>query len=86
MSTLDLQEEETMNTPNTTENKTDRSNSFKTPRLISFGIFLGSAILLHGIVFTSLDILVPIDNGASSEIAIVIESGTEPMNMLVDAR
>ena len=70
-----------MNTPNTTE-----TNTTKTPRLVSLGILIGSAILLHGIVFTSLDIFVPIDGGASSEIALVIDDGMKPMEMLVDAR
>ena len=86
MSASDFQEEETMDTLETTENNTDQPKSLKTPRLISFGILLGSAILLHGIVFTSLDILVPIDGVSSSEIALVIESGIEPMDMMVDAR
>ena len=70
-----------MNTPNTTE-----TNTTKTPRLVSLGILIGSAILLHGIVFTSLDIFVPITDGASSEIALVIDDGMKPMDMLVDAR
>tara|TARA_B100001093_G_C26145844_1_gene725319 strand:+ start:283 stop:570 length:288 start_codon:yes stop_codon:yes gene_type:complete len=84
--TLDFQEEETMDTRNTMENGTVRSNTTKRPRLVSFGILAGSAILLHGIVFTSLDIFVPIEGGASSEIALVIDDGMEPMDMLVYAR
>jgi hypothetical protein len=83
---LDFQEEETMNTRNTTDSTTDRLKINKAPRLVSFGILVGSAILLHGIVFTSLDIFVPITDGASSEIALVIDDGMKPMDMLVDAR
>ena len=64
----------------------DRSDGPRVSRMLSFGVLLGCAILLHGIVFTTLETLVPIDDAASSRSALVIESGVEPMNMLVDAR
>ena len=54
--------------------------------MLSFGVLLGCAILLHGIVFTTLETFVPIDDAASSRSALVIERGVEPMDMLVDAR
>ena len=64
----------------------NRPKSPRRSRLVSFGILLGSAVLLHAIVFTTLDVLVPIDDGAGSNTALVIDSGMKPMDMLVDAR
>lgn len=64
----------------------DRSDGPRVSRMVSFGVLLGCAVLLHGIVFTTLETLVPIDDAASSRSALVIESGVEPMDMLVDAR
>ena len=64
----------------------DRPKSPKGPRLVSLGILLGSMVLLHAIVFTTLDVFVPIDDGADSNTVLVIDSGTKPMDMLVDAR
>ena len=64
----------------------DRSDGPRVSRMLSFGVLLGCAILLHGIVFTTLETLVPIDDAASSRSALAIKSGVEPMNMLVDAR
>ena len=64
----------------------DLSDGPRVSRIRSFGVLLGCAILLHGIVFTTLETFVPIDEAASSRSALVIESGVEPMDMLVDAR
>ena len=69
-----------------TEHSSEQLKNPRVSRLVSFSILLCSAVLLHGIVFTSLDVLVPIDDGASSKIALVIDSGMKPMDMLVDAR
>ena len=65
---------------------TDQSDGPGFSRMLSFGVLLGCAILLHGIVFTTLETFVPIDQDASSRSALVIEIGVEPMDMLVDAR
>ena len=67
-------------------NSNERPESPNGPRLISLGILLGSVVLLHAIVFTTLDVFVPIDDGADSNMALVIDSGMKPMDMLVDAR
>ena len=64
----------------------DRSDGPKVSRMRSFGILLVCAIVLHGIVFTTLETFVPIDDDTPSRTALVIDSGMEPMNMLVDAR
>lgn len=75
-----------MNNQDTMANSNDRPESLNGPRLISLGILLGSVVLLHAIVFTTLDVFVPIDDGADSNMALVIDSGMKPMDMLVDAR
>jgi hypothetical protein len=67
-------------------NSNDRTETPRRSRLVSLGILLGSAVLLHAITFTTLDVLVPIDDGAGSNTALVIDSGMKPMDMLVDAR
>ncbi len=67
-------------------NSNERPESPNGPRLISLGILLGSVVLLHAIVLTTLDVFVPIDDGADSNMALVIDSGMKPMDMLVDAR
>ena len=68
------------------ENSNDRPENPRRSRLLSLGILLGSAILLHGIVFAPLDVLVPIDGVGGSDTALVIDSAMKPMDMLVDAR
>lgn len=69
-------------------NLDNRPESSRRSRLFSLGILLGSAVLLHAIVFTTLDVFVPIDGdaGSNTDLVIVIDSGTKPMDMLVDAR
>ena len=64
----------------------DRSDGPQVSRMRSFGILLVCAIVVHGIVFTTLETFVPIDDDTASGTALVIYSGMEPMNMLVDAR
>ena len=75
-----------MPTQEMTAQSNDRSDVPRRSRLVSLGILLGCAVLLHGIVFTSLDAYVPIDDGSSSDTALFIDSGMKPMDMLVDAR
>tara|TARA_B100001059_G_scaffold181803_1_gene182843 strand:- start:1472 stop:1699 length:228 start_codon:yes stop_codon:yes gene_type:complete len=75
-----------MTDQDTMVNSNERPESPNGPRLISLGILLGSVVLLHAIVLTTLDVFVPIDDGADSNMALVIDSGMKPMDMLVDAR
>ena len=75
-----------MNTRNTKKTLESRTKSVRTSRLASFGVLFASVILLHCVVFTSLDVLIPIEDGASPEIALVVEDTIKPMDLLVDAR